>query len=367
MNSANLFEEAERLAKSPSSATIAAKRGDAQTAVGKTLESIYRGPYLAHAAMEPWNATASIHADSCEVWVGTQAQTAVQALASHYSGLPLEKCLVHTTFLGGGFGGRSVPDPAGEAVAVSRAINAPVKVVYTREDDITQDHYRPMSVNALRGVLDANGKLIALTHTVASQFISRPTPGSTELYFRSAMNGASNIPYDIANFTAAWAEFNPGIRVGNWRAPDANFNTFAVESFIDELAHAAGKDPVEFRLAMLGHDAKAANVLRTVASRAAWSGTRGTDVFRGVAVSSWNESYCAQIADVSIDNGAIRVHRVSAVVDCGLVVNPDIVEAQVQSGINFALSAALTSKITIAHGTAEQTNFDSYVTDRIIR
>lgn len=358
LNSSDLFLQAERLAKSPSRARVALKRGDADAAAGKTLEAIYRGPYLAHAAMEPWNATADVRADTCEVWVGTQAQTAVQTLAAHYSGLPLEKCLVHTTFLGGGFGGRSVSDPAGEAVAVSKAIGAPVKVVYTREDDIAQDHYRPMSVNALRGVLDLNGKLIALTHTVASQAVYLPH-GSAGID-QAAMNGASNMPYDIANVTAAWAQFEPGTRVGNWRAPDANFNVFALESFIDELAHAAGRDPVQFRLAMLGHDARTANVLRTVAQRASWSGARGAGVFRGVAVGNWNGSCCAQIADISFDAGAIRVRRVNAAVDCGQVVNPDIVEAQVQGGIDFALSAALMGKVTLAAGRAEQQNFNSY-------
>jgi isoquinoline 1-oxidoreductase subunit beta len=204
LNSSELFAQAERLAKSPSGAKIALTRGDAAAAVGKTLEAIYRGPYLAHAAMEPWNATADVRADACEVWVGTQQQTGVQNIAAQYSGLPLEKCVVHTTFLGGGFGGRSAPDPAGEAVAVSKAIKAPVKVVYTREDDMTQDHYRPMSVNAVRGVLDPSGTLIALTHTVASQAVNQVGvsngPGGID---RAAINGVANMPYDIPNVTAA--------------------------------------------------------------------------------------------------------------------------------------------------------------------
>ena len=362
LNSPDLFAQAEHLAKTPSNARVALKRGDADAAAGTALEATYRGPYLAHAAMEPWNATADVRTDTCEVWVGTQQQTEVQKLAAQYSGLPLEKCLVHTTFLGGGFGGRSVPDPAGEAVAVSKAIRAPVKVVYTREDDIVQDHYRPMSVNAIRGVLDQSGKLIAMTHTVASQAVNyrsdlvRDPTGIDH----AAVNGASNMPYDIPNVTAAWAPFNPGIRAGNWRAPDANFNIFVVESFIDELAHAAGKDPVQFRLAMLGNDARTANVLRTVAQRAGWNGVRSAAGFRGVAVGNWNGSYCAQIADISMNGGVPRVLKVSAVVDCGQVVNPDIVAAQVQSAINFALSAALMGKITISRGRAEQQNFNSY-------
>ena len=215
-----------------------------------------------------------------------------------------------------------------------------------------------MSVNALHGVLDANGAVVALTHTVASQPVGNGPPGEID---RSAMNGAANMPYDIANFSAAWAELHAPIRVGNWRAPDANFNAFALESFIDELAHAAGRDPIAFRLAMLAHDERTANVLRTLASRAAWNGPRGNGTFRGVAIGNWNGSYCAQIADVSVGGGAIRVHRVSAVVDCGIVVNPDIVEAQVQSAVNFGLSAALQGKITIAQGRAEQRNFDSYL------
>lgn len=362
LNSPALFAAAERLVRNSGAARVASKRGDAEAAAGKTLEAVYRGPYLAHAAMEPWNATADVRADACEVWVGTQAQTAVQTLAARYSGLPLEKCVVHTTYLGGGFGGRSVPDPAGEAVAVSKAIKAPVKVVYPREDDIAQDHYRPMSVNVLRGVLDPSGNPIALTHTVASQAVYLPH-GSAGVD-RSAMSGAADMPYDIANFTAAWAPFEPGIRVGNWRAPDANFNAFALESFVDELAHAGGRDPVQFRLALLGHDARSANVLRTVAQRANWNGARGANVFRGVAIGNWNGSYCAQIADISLDGGSLKVHRVSAVVDCGLIVNPEIVVAQVQSGIVFALSAALTGKITIGQGRAEQKNFDSYTVVR---
>ncbi len=361
VNSAALFAAAERLAKNAAAAKVAVQRGDAGAVSGRSFDAVYRGPYLAHAAMEPWNATADVRAGSCEVWIGTQQQTAVQQLASQYSGLPPERCIVHTMFLGGGFGGRSVADPAGEAVAVSKAIGAPVKVVYTRADDIEQDRYRPLSVNALHGVLDPGGKLIALTHTVASQPLSRArladSPGGID---HSAVNGAANMPYDVANFTASWADFDSGIRVGNWRAPDANFNAFALESFIDELAHAAGADPVAFRLAMLGSDPRTANVLRLVAERAGWQGARGAGVFRGVAVGNWNGSYCAQIADVSMAGGALRVHRVCAAVDCGQLVNPDIVAAQIESGINFALSAALTGKITIAHGRAEQKNFDTY-------
>jgi isoquinoline 1-oxidoreductase subunit beta len=362
LESATMFEESERLARDPSAGVIATKRGDVESVVGHALEAIYRGPYLAHATMEPMNATADVRGDSCEVWVGTQSPTIAQAAAAQYSGLSPERCKVHTTYLGGGFGRRSYPDPVAAAVSISKAIKSPVKLVYTREDDVQHDYYRPMSVNAIRGVLDSSGRLTALSQTVVSESVLSWFPlhlgGSG--YDRISMEGAAEPVYDIPNFTARYVQSTYRIPVGFWRAPDANWNIFVLESFVDELAHAAGKDPVAFRLGMLSSDKRSANVLRIVAQRSQWASSPGSGVFRGVAVGPWNGSFSAIVAEVSMNQGVPRVRRVFAVVDCGQVVNPDIVTAQVESAVNYGLSAALTGKITIKDGSVEQGNFDSY-------
>jgi isoquinoline 1-oxidoreductase subunit beta len=362
LSSADLFVSSERLARDPAQWKIALQRGHGIDTVrgAKTLEAIYRGPFLAHAAMEPENATAYVHDGICEVWAPTQAQTLGQAQAAAITGLPLEKCIIHTTMLGGGFGRRLQSDYIEEAVAVSNAIKAPVKVVWTREDDTQHDWYRPMSVNAVRGVIDAHGRLLALRHVVVAESTRRAHDPSFTAIDGAARNGVTDIPYAIANYTAAVVDYEHGIPVGSWRAPDANWNEFVTESFIDELAHAAGKDPLAFRLAMLPAESPTAQCLRESAARAGWGRARERGTHQGIAAMYWNGSVGALVVEVSVSGGQPKVHHVTAVVHCGSVVNPAIVAAQTQSAIIYGLSAALTGKITLEHGRVQQANFDTY-------
>lgn len=365
VSTASMFTEAERRAKTRQGERVAISRGAPNTTNGKVLEATYRGPLLAHATMEPQNTTADVRPDRCEVWSPNQVQQRAQAEAAAVTGLPLDKCIIHTTLLGGGFGRRLESDYVREAVEVSKAIGAPVKVMWTREDDIQHDFYRPMSVNVVRGVV-AGGKLTALAHQVISaSWLRRWAPplfksGIDEL----AMSEVLDAPYTVPNFRVSYIDYEAGIPTGSWRAPDANWNGFVTESFVDELAHAAGKDPLAFRLAMMGDHPRAAAVLKLAAEKAGW-GKPHPGVKQGLAVTFWAGSYGAIVADVSMVDGLPKVHRVVAAVDCGTVVNPDIVVQQAQGATNFGLSAALTGKITIEHGQVQQNNFYDYTVLRM--
>jgi isoquinoline 1-oxidoreductase subunit beta len=365
VSTASMFAEAERLTKTRAGELVAVTRGVPDTTNGTVLEATYIGPYLAHATMEPMNTTADVRADRCDVWSPNQVQSRCQAAAAAVTGLPLEKCFIHTTYLGGGFGRRLESDYAQEAVEVSKAIGAPVKLTWTREDDIQHDFYRPMSVNAMRGVV-AGGRLTALTHHVVSpSWFRRWAPALLKNGIDAlALAEATDAPYDLPNFRVSYTEYEPGIPVGSWRAPDANWNGFVTESFMDELAHAAHQDPLAFRLAAMGKHPRGATVLRLAAEKAGW-GKPHPGIKQGLAVTFWAGSYGAIVADVSIEKSQPKVHRVVAVVDCGTVINPDIVAQQAQGATNFGLSAALTGKITIAHGQVEQSNFFDYTVLRM--
>jgi isoquinoline 1-oxidoreductase beta subunit len=361
----SLFAASERLAKMHSGERVAISRGNPDTTAGTVLEAIYRGPYLAHATMEPMNATADVRENSCEVWAPTQVQLRARAAAAKVTGLPPEQCKIHTTFLGGGFGRRLEADYVQEAVEVSKAIKKPVKVTWTREDDIQHDCYRPMSVNTVRGVV-AGGRLVALTHQVVSpSWFRRWLPsGFKDGIDPTDLAEVLDAPYRPPNFKVTYIDYEGGVPIGSWRAPNANWNGFVTESFVDELAHAAGKDPLEFRLAALESNPRAANALRLAAQKAPW-GSPPAGQAQGIAVTFWNGSYAAMVADVSMSGNTPKVHRVVAVVDCGIVVNPDIVVQQAQGATNFGLSAALTGKITIANGRCEQNNFYDYTVLRM--
>jgi isoquinoline 1-oxidoreductase beta subunit len=365
MSTASLFTDAERLAKQHKGERVAASRGNPDTATGTVVEAVYRGPSLAHATMEPMNATADVRDGKCEIWAPNQVQLRARDAAAKGSGLPVESCTIHTTYLGGGFGRRLEADYVEEAAEVSKAIGSPVKVMWTREDDIQHDFYRPMSLNTLRGVL-SGGELTALTHqVVAASWLRRWLPRAVKNGIDGTdMAEVSDAPYAVSNFRATYIEHVHGIPVGSWRAPNANWNGFVTESFVDELAHAAGKDPLAFRLALLEHDPRAANVLRLAAQKAGW-GRKPAGVAQGLAVTFWNGSYGAIVADVSMQGNTPKVHRVVAAVDCGTVVNPDIVVQQAQSATNFGLSAALTGKITVKNGRVEQHNFYDYTVLRM--
>jgi isoquinoline 1-oxidoreductase subunit beta len=366
VSTASLFADAERLAKTHNGEHVAASRGNPDSISGTVVQAVYRGPFLAHATMEPMNATADVRAGSCEIWAPNQVQLRARAAAAKGSGLPPESCTIHTTYLGGGFGRRLEADYVQEAAEVSKAIKSPVKVMWTREDDIQHDFYRPMSLNVVRGVL-SGGELTSLTHQVVQKSWYRSwwpalvkkgvDPG--------AMEDVTDAPYAIPNFRATYIDHDHPITAGSWRAPNANWNCFVTESFVDELAHTAGKDPLAFRLALLRHNPRATNALAVAALKAGWGRKQQPGVAQGVAVTLWNGSYGAIVADVSMQGKMPKVHRVVAVVDCGTAVNPDIVVQQAQSATNFGLSAALTGKITIKGGRVEQNNFYDYTVLRM--
>ena len=363
LNSEDMFAEGQRLARDPSKGVVALQRGNVKIVSGKAIEGMYLGPLLAHAAMEPENATADVRADSVEIWAPTQAQTRALRRTMELTGLPAEKIAIHTTMLGGGFGRRLQSDYIEEAVEVSKAIGAPVKVQWTREDDTQHDFYRPMSVNAIAAVLDDSGRIAAMTHRIVAEATGREYRprqfGQAHGIDGSALRGITDVPYNLPNYTVTYIEKEYGVPVGSWRAPDANWNTFVVESFMDELAHAAGKDPVEFRLEHLQPKSPAALALKSVAQRAKW-GERQSGMYQGAAIMVWNGSTGALVADLSMNGKTPKVHHVTAVVHIGTVVNPEIVIAQVRGAINFGLSAALTGKITLKNGRVQQANFDTY-------
>ena len=365
VTSAKLFAEAASLAHTRAGEHVALTRGNPATARGTVLQATYRGPFLAHATMEPMNTTVYVHDGTCEVWSPTQVQQRAQVAASKGSGVPLERCIIHTTFLGGGFGRRLEADYVQEAAEVARAVRAPVKITWSREDDIQHDYYRPMSLDVVRGVV-AGRELVALSHVgIQSSWLQRWKPA----WFKGgidplALEGFVDAPYAIPNVRFSYIDHKHGIPVGSWRAPQANWNTFVTESFIDELAHAAEQDPVAFRLALLRKNPRATAVLRFAAERAGW-GHRQNGVGQGVAVIFWAGSLAALVAEVTLANKLLKVRRVVIAVDCGTAVNPDIIVQQAQGAMNFGLSAALTGKVTIANGRVEQNNFYDYTVLRI--
>lgn len=357
-----LATQAAELAKSRRGTKIAVDRGNVTAAAGRALEAVYQTPYLAHAAMEPINATASVSGDHVEVWAPTQAQTLGRAAAARIAGVPVDNVTLHTTYLGGGFGRRLMNDYVEQAVMVSKAIGAPVQVIWTREDDTKHDFYRPMSINGLRGVLDAAGNLVALDHiAVAESCLRSLMPSAVKNGIDPAqLDGIINSVYEIPNYRASYTELNSGIPVTTMRAPGANSNYFASESFLDELAHAAHRDPLAFRLALLTHQPRVQNVLRTVARRAGWGYPKTPGAKQGIAFSNWSGTPTALVAEVTMHGALPVVHRVVIAADPGTIVNPDIVAAQLEGAVNYGLSMAMLGNITLANGRVQQNNFNDY-------
>ena len=339
----------------------------------KRVEATYEVPYLAHATMEPMNCTAWVEADKCTVWAPTQFQSGagfgVQGIAAKLTGLPEKAVTVHTTFLGGGFGRRFELDFVIDAVQVSKAIGGPVKVIWPREDDIRHDFYRPASYSRIAAGLDASGKPVAWSQTIAcpdimSRFsaVFGPLPNGLDT---SAVEGVANMAYAIPNFHCGWVNAELGVPTGFWRSVGSSQNGFVVEGFVDELAHAASADPYEFRRNLLASHPRHRGVLELAATKAGWGTPLPGGRARGIAMVESFASYVAEVAEVSIENGKVRVHRVVCAVDCGVVVNPDIVAAQMESAIVYGLTAALYGKITVENGAVVQGNFDSYPMLRI--
>ena len=309
----------------------------------RVVEALYETPYLAHACMEPMNCTAHVRRDGCDVWAPTQAQTAARAAAAQASGLPESAVQIHTTFAGGGFGRRLQQDFVIEAVQLSRAVGAPVQVLWTREDDMQHDFYRPANCTQLRAALDARGFPRAWFQRIAGP--------------RNALRGVT-IPYAIDNVRVEQVEEDPGVPVGPWRSVGASQNGFTIECFIDELAHAAGQDPLAYRLALLKQAPRHHAALKLAAAKAGWGRKLPAGHGRGIAVYESFAGWVAHVVEVSVVRGVIRVQRVVSAVDCGIAVNPAGVSAQTESSITFALTAALKGEITIQDGRVVQGNFD---------
>jgi isoquinoline 1-oxidoreductase subunit beta len=331
---------------------VAAALGSAS----KKLDAVYQTPYLAHAAMEPLNCTAWVRPDGVEVWASTQMQSGARQIAAQKSGLPPEKVQVHTEYMGGGFGRRGGVDYIGEAVEVAKSVDVPVKLIWSREDDMQHDTYRPASYCRFEGGVDADGWPVALKATIAC-----PSFGGAN----TSTEGVRDMAYAIPNFQMEYHDVNPGIPVSYWRSVGYSQNTFFAESFLDEMAHAGGKDPVELRRRFLTKSPRLLAALELAAEKAGWGKPLPAGWGRGVSVVNNIGSNTVQIAEVSVEKGKVKVHRVVCAVDCGAVVNPAGVAQQIASGIAFGLSAALKGGVTIKNGRVEQGNFHQYDVVRI--
>ncbi|HYK17917.1 MAG TPA: xanthine dehydrogenase family protein molybdopterin-binding subunit [Bryobacteraceae bacterium] len=337
---------------------VARKTGDSAAALqsaSKKVEAVYETPFLAHAPMEPLNCVAHVRADACEVWASTQGQSAARDEAVRITGLAPDKVKVYSEFMGGGFGRRARADYIGEAVEVSKAIGAPVQVTWSREDDLQQDFYRPAAYGRFTAGLDADGWPTALS----ARLICPPFGGLSNGVARTGVEGIVDLIYSIPNVLVDYHALDPGIPVSYWRSVGYSQNTFFLESFIDEIAHASGKDPLELRLRLLQNAPRLKAVLELAADKFGWSKPLPAGHGRGIAVVNNIGSFTAQVVEASIDRGKLRVHRVVCAVDCGYAVNPSGIDQQIRSGIVFGLSA-LKGGITIDRGRVLQQNFHQY-------
>ena len=357
-----LAESSGKVGRSDGDAEAALAGARASGAPVKVIERTYEAPFLAHACMEPMNCTAHVRADGCDVYVPTQGQTASHQAAIAASGLPAEKVKIYTTYLGGGFGRRGESDFVTEAVETSKAVQAPVKVVWTREDDMQHDFYRPFSYARMWGAVDGSGRPAVFMQRLVQQSLMKRVGGlpPNGVDFIS-LEGASNLPYSIPNVRVEYVETDPGIPYGFWRSVGASFQGFAVEAFVDELAAAAGKDPYQFRRDLLANAPRHRAALDLAAEKAGWSTPPPAGRGRGIAVMESFGSILAQVSEVSVDgSGNVRVHKVVCSVDTGWVINPDTIAAQIEGGIVYGLAAALKGEITIDKGRVVQRHFGDY-------
>jgi isoquinoline 1-oxidoreductase beta subunit len=340
----------------------------------KVIEASFEFPYLAHAALEPLNAVARMNADgTLDVWGGHQMPDLYQAVAAKIAEIAPDRVRLHVMKTGGGFGRRATPDSdvIVEAVSIAKALGwrAPVKVQWTREDDMRGGRYRPMYVHTLKAGLDAQGNLIAWRNHIIGQSILKGTPFGAMVRNGidfTSVEGAANIPYAIPNLRVELTTTDVGVPVLWWRAVGSTHTAYAVEAFLDEVAEVAGKDPVEFRLALLKDHPRHAGVLKLAAEKAGWGTPAAGGRFRGIAVAESFHTYVAQVAEVSVaEGGRIKVERVVCAVDCGIAINPDQIRAQMEGGIGFGLGAILKSQLTLTNGTVDQGNFDGYDVLRI--
>jgi isoquinoline 1-oxidoreductase subunit beta len=346
---------------------IAESRGNIARALSEAtrkVEATYFLPYLAHATMEPMDCTAYVQKDRCDIWTATQSQTGVLMTAERVTGLKPEQIHVHTTYLGCGFGRRGETDVVEEALQTSKAAGKPVKVIWTREEDIQNDFYRPGNCCRIEGAISEKGELTAWSHKVvvpsifARVFPERVKSGVDP----AAVEGVANMEYEIPNLYVEYVRMDTPVPVGFWRSVGSSHNAFTVESFMDELANAAGKDPVEFRLSLLKNHPRVRRVIEMAAEKAGWGKPSQKGEARGFAYHFAFGTHVAQVAEVTVreKEGTIKVNRVVCAVDCGPVVNPAIITAQMKSGIIMGLSAALRERVDFAKGGVASSNFDNY-------
>jgi|SoiMethySBSTD1v2_1073268.scaffolds.fasta_scaffold02678_12 isoquinoline 1-oxidoreductase subunit beta len=346
---------------------VAENIGDVERAMAGAVtkvEATYQVPFLAHATMEPMNCTVHVRRDGCEIWVGSQAVARVHAAAAKTAGLPLDKVVVHNHLIGGGFGRRLEADGVIRAVQIAQHVDGPVKVVWTREEDIQHDMYRPYWFDRLSAGLDAKGMPVAWNNRFAgSSVLARWAPPT----FNNGLDpdtteGAIDLVYALPNMHVEYVRVEPpGIPTAFWRSVGPSHNVFVTESFMDELAAAAKQDPVAYRLALLDKTPRAKAVLALAAEKAGWGQPLPPRVGRGVSLQFVFATYMAHVAEVEVSkDGAVKVRRVVCALDCGTVVNPDTVQAQVQSAVIFGITAALHGEITLKNGRVEQANFDTY-------
>jgi isoquinoline 1-oxidoreductase beta subunit len=368
LSTPRMKEEYKSLAQTPGA--TAKKEGDPEKALekaAKRVEADYALPYLAHAPMEPLNCLVDLRESTCDVWVGTQFQSHDRESAARVAGLDPDRVNIHTTLLGGGFGRRANPqsDFVVEAVEVAKAVGKPVKVVWTREDDTRGGYYRPMAHHRLAAGLDEAGNLVAWQQTIVGQSIMKGTPFEAFMekdgVDETSVEGAKELAYDIPNVLVDLHTVQAGPPVLWWRSVGHSHTAFVVESFVDEIAHAAGKDPFEFRRGLLENNPRQKALLELAAEKAGWGTPLPEGRARGIATHKSFESFVAQVAEVSVSSdGTVHVHRVVCAVDCGRVVNPATIEAQMEGAIVMGLSAVLYGQITFKDGRVEQGNFHDY-------
>ena len=354
------------LATKPGTPTHKVSNGDALKAAAITVTAEFEVPFLAHAPMEPLNCTVKFDSDSCEIWTGTQMQTADQGAAAKVAGLKPEQVKINTMIAGGGFGRRANPasDYVVEAVEIAKKAKVPVKTIWTREDDIKGGYYRSMFVHRVVAGLDAAGNIAGWDHTLVGQSIFAGTFfesfGIKDGIDHSSVEGVVDTPYAIPNMNATLHTTKTGVPVLWWRSVGHTHTAFVMESMMDDLAKAGGRDPVEFRRTYLAKNPRVLNVLNTVAEKSGWGSALPAGRARGVAIHESFGTVCAHVAEVSVDKGQIKVHRVTSAFDCGLAVNPLTITAQVESAVVYGLSAALYGKVTLKDGVVEQSNFHDY-------
>jgi isoquinoline 1-oxidoreductase beta subunit len=368
--SEDLFKAYRALASRP--ATPARRDGDAAAALAgaaKVIEAVYEFPYLAHAPMEPLDAVVRLGSDACEVWAGSQVPTIDQQVVARVVGLPPAKVAIHTMLAGGSFGRRATPngDVAGEAASIAKSVGSdkPVKLVWTREDDLQGGRYRPLYVHRLRAGLDAQGSIVGWEHRIVGQSILKGTPFEASLVKNgidgSSVEGAANLPYAVPSITVELNTTDVGVSVLWWRSVGSTHTAYSTETFLDELAHAAGRDPLEVRRALLAKHPRHLAVLNLAAEKAGWGQPLPAGRARGIAVHESFDSVVAQVAEVTRrPDGLPKVEKVVCAVDCGTAINPDVIRAQMEGGIGFGLAGAMWSEITLVRGRAQERNFDSY-------